>query len=265
MRAHRYGYRTVRLLTFLAVPFALSLWQAPVIAAESATLVPPPQLDQPAPQGAALEKAVLAGGCFWGVQAVFQHVKGIHRALSGYAGGDKETASYSAVSAGTTGHAESVEITYDPAAISYGKILQVFFSVAHDPTQVDRQGPDDGPQYRSAIFPQDDQQKRIAESYIAQLDGARVFKRRIATKVGAAAFYPAEAYHQDYATLHPTQPYIVFNDLPKIENLKRVFPELYRATPVLVTARAPKGQSAGPRRSLQKERAADAALSMSVA
>jgi len=241
MHAHRYGVRTVRLLALLAFPLALSASQTPAIAAESATLVPPPQLDQPAPQRACLEKAVLAGGCFWGVQAVFQHVTGVHQALSGYAGGTKETASYDTVSAGTTDHAESVEITFDPKVISYGKILQIFFSVAHNPTEVNRQGPDEGPQYRSAIFVQDDNQKKIAESYIAQLDKAGVFKRRIATKIGSAMFYPAEAYHQDYATLHPNQPYIFFNDLPKIENLKRVFPELYRTTPVLVTARASSG------------------------
>jgi peptide-methionine (S)-S-oxide reductase len=242
MRTHRYGFRTVSLLALLAVPFVLGLSQAPAIAAESATLVPPPQLDQPAPQGAGLEKAVLAGGCFWGVQAVFQHVNGVHQALSGYAGGTKEAASYDTVSAGTTDHAESVEITFDPKAISYGKILQIFFSVAHNPTEVNRQGPDEGPQYRSAIFAQDETQKRVAESYIAQLDSARVFKRRIATKIGTGmTFYPAEAYHQDYATLHPNQPYIVFNDLPKVENLKRVFPDLYRTTPVLVTARASNG------------------------
>jgi peptide-methionine (S)-S-oxide reductase len=241
MHAHQYGLRTVTLLALLAVPFALSLPQAPAIAAETATMVPPPQLDRPAPQGAGMEKAVLAGGCFWGVQAVFQHMNGVHQALSGYAGGTQETASYASVSAGTTDHAESVEITFDPTVISFGKILQVFFSVAHNPTEVDRQGPDEGPQYRSAIFAQDETQKRIAERYIAQLDSAGVFKQRIATKIGVAAFYPAEAYHQDYATLHPNQPYIFFNDLPKIENLKRVFPELYRTTPVLVTARASNG------------------------
>jgi peptide-methionine (S)-S-oxide reductase len=240
MHAHRYGVRPFKLAALLALPL-LSLSQAPATAAESAVIVPPPQLDQPAPQGASFEKAVLAGGCFWGVQAVFQHVNGVQRALSGYAGGTKETAAYDTVSAGMTDHAESVEITFDPKAISYGKILQIFFSVAHNPTEVNRQGPDEGPQYRSAIFAQDDTQKRIAEGYIAQLDSARVFKRRIATKIGTAmTFYPAEAYHQDYATLHPNQPYIVFNDRPKVENLQRVFPEVYRTTPVLVTARAPK-------------------------
>ena len=183
------------------------------------------------------ETAVLAGGCFWGVQGVFQHVKGVTSAVSGYAGGSASTANYSAVSSGSTGHAEAVEITYDPSVISAGKLLQVFFSVAHDPTQLDRQGPDHGMQYRSEIFTSGADQAKLAKDYVAQLDGAKVYGGKIVTKIEPLqAFYPAEAYHQDYLTLHPRQPYIVFNDLPKIENLKRLFPDLYRAEPKLVTA-----------------------------
>ena len=179
---------------------------------------------------------MIAGGCFWGVQGVFQHTAGVVNAVSGYAGGSKSTADYNMVSTGSTGHAESVEIKYDPKKISYGKILQIFFSVAHDPTQLNRQGPDSGTQYRSAIFTTSDEQKKVAEAYIAQLNGAKVFNKPIVTKVGALeAFYPAEAYHQDYLTLHPSQPYIAMHDLPKVENLKRLFPDVYRAEPVLVS------------------------------
>ncbi len=171
------------------------------------------------------------------MQAVFQHVKGVTQAVSGYAGGSKETASYEIVSSGRTGHAESVQVTFDPAKISLGRILQIYFSVAHDPTQLNRQGPDSGTQYRSAIFYQDDAQKSIAQAYIAQLDKAGVFKRPIVTQVNPlTGFYPAEAYHQDYATLHPAQPYIAINDLPKVENLQRVFGDLYREHPVLVSS-----------------------------
>jgi len=174
------------------------------------------------------QSAVLSGGCFWGVQAVFQHVKGVMSATSGYSGGAAKTAEYEIVSTGETGHAESVQIVYDPALITYGELLRVFFSVAHDPTQLNRQGPDEGSQYRSAIFYGNDEQKRIAEAYIEQLNQAKVFARPIVTQVAAlAAFYPAEAYHQNYATLHPNQPYIVFNDAPKVEHLKQQFPDLY--------------------------------------
>ena len=204
-------------------------------AAEPAVVLPAPAVDMPASDGT--QTAVLAGGCFWGVQAVFQHTKGVTQVLSGYAGGTKETAQYDVVSSGRTGHAESVQIKFDPKQISYGRILQIYFSVAHDPTQLNRQGPDTGTQYRSAIFYGSDDQKRVAEAYIAQLDKAGVFKRPIVTKLGPlAAFYPAEAYHQDYATLHPDNPYIVYNDLPKVENLKRLFAGVYQDQPVLVKA-----------------------------
>jgi peptide-methionine (S)-S-oxide reductase len=186
--------------------------------------------------------AVLAGGCFWGVQGVFQHVDGVRNAVSGYAGGAADTARYRAVGSGRTGHAEAVEITYDPGEISYGEILHIFFSVAHDPTQLNRQGPDVGPQYRSAIFPRDAVQERIAKDYIAQLDAAGVYRAGIATTIEPGhAFYPAEAYHQDYLTLNPTQPYIVYNDLPKIEHLKRLFLEVWRDDPVLVSEAARSG------------------------
>src|SRR5579872_3827421 len=167
-------------------------------------------------------------GCFWGVQAVFQHVKGVIKATSGYSGGSAKTAEYETVSTGETGHAESVEVVYDPSQITYGELLRVFFSVAHDPTQLNRQGPDQGTQYRSSVFYSSDEQKRIAEAYIAQLDKAGVFPRRIVTQVvPLQAFYPAEAYHQNYAALHPYQPYIVYNDAPKVEHLRQEFPDLY--------------------------------------
>ena len=208
--------------------------------AEPAVVIPPPAAQEQAAPG--LETAVLAGGCFWGVQAVFQHVKGVTNAVSGYAGGAKNTAEYETVSTGTTGHAESVRVTFDPKQISYGKILQVYFSVAHNPTELNYQGPDHGTQYRSEIFPQDEAQHRVARDYIAQLDAAHVFKRPIVTKTDTikAAFFPAEGYHQDYATLHPYQPYIAFNDAPKVANLKKLFPDLWREKPVLV-AEAAKG------------------------
>jgi peptide-methionine (S)-S-oxide reductase len=178
---------------------------------------------------------VIAGGCFWGVQGVFQHVKGVTSAVSGYVGGAKETAQYEMVGSGTTGHAEAVEVTFDPNVISYGEILQIYFSVAHDPTQLNRQGPDTGTQYRSAVFPADGDQKRVAEAYIAQLDQSRAFNKRIVTTVEPSkVFYPAEDYHQDYLERNPTQPYIVFNDLPKIAQLKEVFPSVYRSSPILV-------------------------------
>jgi peptide-methionine (S)-S-oxide reductase len=190
--------------------------------------VPAPAVDAPSASAPGREAAVLAGGCFWGVQAVFQHVKGVITATSGYSGGSAKTAQYEIVSTGETGHAESVQIVYDPAQITYGELLRVFFSVAHDPTQLNRQGPDQGTQYRSAIFYANDDQKRIAQAYIAQLDQAKVFSRPIVTQlVPLQAFYPAEAYHQNYAALHPNQPYIVFNDAPKVEHLRAVFPDLY--------------------------------------
>ena len=197
-------------------------------AAESAVTLPVPALDIPAAAAKGPQTAVFAGGCFWGVEAVFRHVKGVSSAVSGYAGGSANTADYQMVTSGTTGHAESVKVTYDPAQVSYGQLLKVFFSVAHDPTQLNRQGPDHGTQYRSAIFTTSDEQKRVAQAYVAQLDKAKVFGRAIVTEVVALpAFYPAEAYHQNYLALNPTQPYIVFNDLPKLANLKTQFPDLY--------------------------------------
>jgi peptide-methionine (S)-S-oxide reductase len=203
-------------------------------AAESAVAIPPPA-ESPASDARDTQKVVVAGGCFWGVQAVFQHVNGVTSAVSGYAGGVPAQANYTAVSTGRTGHAEAVEIVFDPKIVSYGQILQVFFSVAHDPTQLDRQGPDVGPQYRSEIFAQDEAQSALANSYIAQLDKAAVFHQKIVTKIEPLkTFSAAEAYHQDYLVHHPNQPYIVYNDLPKIENLRRLFPDLYRPTPKLV-------------------------------
>jgi peptide-methionine (S)-S-oxide reductase len=206
---------------------------APSRAAEDAVLIPPPAADVPSADG--LQTAVVAGGCFWGVQGVFQHAAGVSSAVSGYAGGSKSTATYEQVSTGSTGHAESVQIKYDPKKISYGKILQIFFSVVHDPTQLNRQGPDSGTQYRSAIFTTSDEQKKVAEAYIAQLNAAKVYSKPIVTKVGTLeGFFPAEAYHQDYLTLHPSQPYIAYNDLPKVENLKKIFAENYIEKPTLV-------------------------------
>ena len=174
------------------------------------------------------QTAVISGGCFWGIQAVFQHVKGVITATSGYSGGAANTAEYELVSNGDTGHAESVKVTYDPSQITYGQLLRVFFSVAHDPTQLNRQGPDTGTQYRSSIFYASDEQKRIAEAYIAQLEKVKVYPRPIVTQVvPLKAFYPAEAYHQDYAAHHPDNPYIVYNDAPKVANLRQQFPDLY--------------------------------------
>lgn len=204
---------------------------------EKARVVPPPAMDEQRPRSTPAV-AVVAGGCFWGVQGVFQHVKGVTGAISGYTGGPQGGARYDLVSGGATRHAESVQVTYDPRQITFGRLLQVYFSVAHDPTLRNRQGPDIGPQYRSAIFPLDDEQARIAEAYIAQLNAARVFSAPIVTTIEPdRTFYPAEDYHQDYLTRHPRAPYIVINDLPKIEDLKRLFPELYRADPVLVSSR----------------------------
>jgi peptide-methionine (S)-S-oxide reductase len=221
--------------TFMAVLAVTAGHATPTATAEAAVAIPAPAEDLAAAPGAATETAVIAGGCFWGVQGVFQHVKGVTSAVSGYAGGDAAAASYSAIGSGRTGHAESVRITYDPRQISYGQLLQIYFSVAHNPTELNRQGPDRGTQYRSAIFPANDEQARVAKAYIAQLDKEKVFGQPIATTVEPAkAFYPAEAYHQDYMTRHPRQPYIVINDLPKVENLQRVFPTRYRTEPVLV-------------------------------
>jgi len=217
--------------TFAFAPFAAR--------AEPAITVPPLAAETPAP-ATGLETAVLAGGCFWGIQAVYQHVKGVTNAVSGYAGGAQKDAVYDTVSSGRTGHAESVKVTFDPRQVSYGKILQIYFSVAHDPTQLNRQGPDSGPQYRSEIFPQSETQQKAAKDYIAQLDKARVFKRAIVTKTDSmkAPFYAAEGYHQDYAIHHAYQPYIVFNDAPKVENLKKLFPDVWRDQPVTVAEAA---------------------------
>ena len=203
--------------------------------AESAHVIPAPAVDDPAGQ-ASSATIVLAGGCFWGVQGVFQHVDGVTSAVSGYAGGEQATAQYEKVGSGRTGHAESVRVVYDPRKVSLGRLLQIYFSVAHDPTELNRQGPDVGTQYRSTIFPASEAQARVAKAYIDQLDQAKVFGAKIVTTIEPGRpFYPAEGYHQDYLVLHPNQPYIVFNDLPKIENLKRLFPGIYRAEPALVS------------------------------
>jgi peptide-methionine (S)-S-oxide reductase len=228
---------TLRLIPRSLLPMLLAVlavsWQL-ASCAEAPVNVPPPALDNPKQQGGS-QIAVLSGGCFWGVQGVFEHVKGVQKVVSGYAGGEKSTAQYERVGTGTTGHAESVQITFDPAKVSYGELLRIFFSVAHDPTQYNRQGPDMGSQYRSVIAYRDDTQKNIANAYIAQLTRAGVFHQRIATAVDPLkGFYPAEDYHQDYLVLNPSNPYIVYNDLPKIENLKRLFPDYYSDRPVLL-------------------------------
>ncbi len=231
------------LLGAVALLGGAALWKAvPSFAAENAVVIPAPVDDASsavAASTAATETAVVAGGCFWGVQGVFQHVKGVTSAVSGYAGGDEKNAKYESVGSGSTGHAEAVRITYDPKQISYGRILQIYFSVAHNPTELNRQGPDSGTQYRSTVFAQNPDQARIAKAYIAQLGAAKSFGGPIVTTIETQKrFFAAEGYHQDYLTRNPNQPYIVFNDLPKIENLKKVFPDRYRATPVLVGAAA---------------------------
>ena len=203
--------------------------------AEEAVLLPPPTLDENTQ--AHSETAVFAGGCFWGVQGVFQHVKGVKNAVSGYAGGAADTAQYERVSEGDTGHAESVEVTFDPAQVSYGTLLQIYFSVAHNPTELNRQGPDHGTQYRSAIFVQNSEQQRVAQAYIAQLGAAKAFDQPIVTRLESYnGFYPAEEEHQDFLTEHPTYPYIVINDLPKVAQLKQLYPQRYQEKPVLVKA-----------------------------
>ena len=203
-------------------------------AAETAVVVPAPAIDNPKAAGP-MQTAVLAGGCFWGVQGVYQHVRGVQKVLSGYAGGEQNTAHYEMVGSGRTGHAESVQIVFDPKEISYGQILQIYFSVVHDPTQLNRQGPDTGTQYRSNIFYANDSQKKIAEAYIAQLNSARAFRSSIVTRVDPLkGFYTAENYHQDYLIHNPTNPYIAYNDIPKIQNLKKVFTGIYRGDPVTV-------------------------------
>ena len=220
--------------TLLIVPLlALAWFCAPLMAQEKAVEIPPPALDLTQTGNTAV--AVFAGGCFWGVQGVFQHVEGVTRAVSGYSGGAAETATYEQTGSGTTGHAEAVEVTYDPSVVSYGDLLQIYFSVAHNPTQLNYQGPDHGTQYRSTIFVQDAEQERIAAAYISQLDDAGLFEGPIVTTLEPlTAFYPAEQYHQDFLTLNPTWPYIAIHDLPKIAALESLFPERYREEPVLV-------------------------------
>ncbi|TLG75591.1 peptide-methionine (S)-S-oxide reductase MsrA [Methylocystis sp. B8] len=217
-----------------ALVAALIIFAAcPASAAERAIVLPAPAYDPPAASGSE-QRLVVAGGCFWGVQGVFQHVKGVSHAMSGYAGGGKEAARYDKVSQGDSGHAESVEITYDPKIVSLGELLRVYFSVAHDPTQLNRQGPDAGAQYRSAIFVANAEQEKVARDYIQQLSSAQAFSAPIVTTLEPLkAFYPAEVYHQDYLIRHPAQPYIVYNDMPKIDHLKRLFPSLYRESPAL--------------------------------
>ena len=211
-------------------------WQLPLYGAEAAVVIPPPAFDNPKAAGA-LQTAVLSGGCFWGVQGVFEHLRGVKQVVAGYAGGERSTAQYETVSSGTTGHAESVKITFDPAEVSYGQILQVAFSVVHDPTELNRQGPDVGSQYRSSIFYADDTQKSIAQSYIKQLDQAHVYPQAHCDPGRSAArVLRGESYHQDYLVHNPTQPYIAYNDIPKVENFKRVFPDLYNGKPVLVSS-----------------------------
>ena len=225
-------------LAMLALAAVAAFWNIPGRSSEAAVVLPAPALDNPMTEGP-LQTAVLAGGCFWGVQGVYQYTKGVKQVLSGYSGGDKSTADYEKVSSGRTGHAESVQIVFDPKEISYGEILRIYFSVAHDPTELNRQGPDVGTQYRSAIFYADAQQQRIAQAYIAQLEKAHAFRRQIVTRVDPLrGFYPAEAYHQDFLIRNPSYPYIAINDLPKIANLKRLFPEQYREKPVMATASA---------------------------
>ena len=203
-------------------------------AAEPPVVIPAPALDEPA-AGRHTETAVFAGGCFWGVQGVFQHVKGVTNAVSGYSGGAKDSAQYEKVGSGNTGHAEAVQVTFDPSQVSYGKLLQVYFSVAHNPTELNYQGPDHGTQYRSALFPLDDGQRKVATAYIAQLDGAKVFAKPIVTRVEPfKGFFAAEGYHQNFLTLNPDYPYIVYNDLPKVADLQKLFPAQYADKPVLV-------------------------------
>ncbi|RPH54553.1 MAG: peptide-methionine (S)-S-oxide reductase [Lysobacterales bacterium] len=217
-----------RHLAAVAVLIAIQACLGTIANAETAVIVPAARVDSKKAPGD-LQTAVLAGGCFWGVEGVFEHVRGVRKVLSGYAGGEKSTAEYHAVGTGRTGHAESVKVTFDPQEISYGEILRIFFSVAHDPTQLNRQGPDTGTQYRSAIFYADDAQRDIAKAYIGQLNGSGVFQRAIVTRVDPLeGFYPAESYHQDFIARNPKYPYVVINDLPKIRNLKHEFPDLYR-------------------------------------
>ena len=222
-----------RVLLGVAVAGVIGQVSAFSFGGEDAVLIPPPTLDEVTQ--AHSETAVFAGGCFWGVQGVFQHVKGVQKAVSGYAGGAADTAEYERVSEGDTGHAESVQVTFDPTQVSYGSLLQIYFSVAHNPTELNRQGPDSGTQYRSALFPVNAEQQKVAQAYIAQLDAAHAYSKPIVTKLESFnGFYPAEDYHQDFLTEHPSYPYIVINDMPKVANLKQVFAQRYQEKPVLV-------------------------------
>lgn len=224
-------------LTAGTLAAAALLWYAVPSFAESSRRVPAPTADLTATPTAKTENAVFAGGCFWGVQGVFQHVKGVSNAVSGYAGGPAKMARYEDVGSGRTGHAEAVRITYDPQQVSYGKLLQIYFSVAHDPTELNRQGPDTGTQYRSTVFAENAEQARIARDYIAQLNQAKTYGKPLATTIELSKpFYAAEDYHQDYLTLHSNQPYIAINDLPKIDDLKKLFPESYTVAPALAHA-----------------------------
>jgi peptide-methionine (S)-S-oxide reductase len=226
-RAIRKSLRVSTFAVLIAI-LVLAVWNQ-AKAAGGSPVLPDPVVDSPLAAKKGKQTAVVAGGCFWGVQAVFQHVKGVKDAISGYSGGAVASPVYEQVSKGETGHAESVKITFDPAQISYGRLLQLFFSVAHDPTQLNRQGPDTGSQYRSVIFYADDEQKHIAEAYISQLEQTKSFPRPIVTQVvPLKAFYDAEAYHQDYARFHPDDPYIARNDAPKVEHLREQFPDLYK-------------------------------------
>jgi peptide-methionine (S)-S-oxide reductase len=231
----RFGGKILAMMVVL--PLAYMAWHTVGRAQEAAVLAPAPTVDSPAATPGSEETAVLAGGCFWGMQGVFEHVKGVKQVLSGYSGGTVKDPDYELVSSGSTGHAESVQIKFDSSQVSYGKLLQVFFSVAHNPTELDRQGPDTGTQYRSAIFYATDQQKRVAAAYITQLHAAGIYSAPIVTEQTAfTAFYPAEGYHQDFLINHPDYPYIVYNDLPKVANLKQLFRDLYRDTPVTVSS-----------------------------
>lgn len=216
--------KNLSLLAVVATVAAIS-----PLSAKTSKPFPDPAIDTAASQESGPQTAVFAGGCFWGVEAVFDHLKGVKQAVSGFSGGNAHTAHYETVSTGNTGHAESVKVTYDPAQITYGQLLKVFFSVAHDPTELNRQGPDEGTQYRSAIFYANEEQKRVAEAYIHQLDDAKVFSRPIVTQVAPlTGFYPAEAYHQKFVERNPTYPYVVYNDLPKLSHLKKAYPQLCR-------------------------------------
>jgi peptide-methionine (S)-S-oxide reductase len=216
----------------LLLSLAGVVWGPLLYAAEAPTVIASPEFDNQKSKGA-LQTATFAGGCFWGVQGVFEHVRGVRKVVAGYAGGDKKTADYETVSSGKTGHAESVQISFDPAEVTYGELLHIFFSVAHDPTQLNRQGPDSGTQYRSAIFYTDESQKKIAQDYIAQLDKSHAFPHEIVTVVSPSkGFYQAEDYHQDFLVRNPTHRYIAYYDIPKVENLKRLFPDSYRGQPV---------------------------------